>query len=131
MVVSFFNDPGAEFLKVCGESTIWSIERPSSRTWIRIVCVPDVANRINGPSTPTPQPLSCQPHPDNPQPEQSSRFISVALVLPIRNTAAPLLFTLSENCMKTESLPQKSLSALPRIHRRQSTPAVGLKVISK
>jgi hypothetical protein len=39
-------------------------------------------------------------------------------VVPIRNTAVPLLFTLSENCMKTESLPQKSLSALLRIQRR-------------
>src|SRR5918992_5895493 len=39
MVVSFFSDPGGEFRNAWEESTIWSIESPSSLTWIRIVCV--------------------------------------------------------------------------------------------
>ena len=43
----------------------------------------------HGPRTPWPQPLSCQSQPQNPHPEQSSRFISVADVVPMRQVARP------------------------------------------
>jgi hypothetical protein len=49
----------------------------------------------------------------------------------MRNTGAPLLFTLPENCIQTESLPQKSFSALALIHSRYGLPASALNVISK
>ena len=32
IVLSFFKEPGAVLIKVWGERTIWSIERPSSLT---------------------------------------------------------------------------------------------------
>jgi hypothetical protein len=58
-------------------------------------------------------------------------LISVPDVVAIRKTGAPLLFTLSENCTHTESLPQKSSSALALIQILYGLPASALKVMSK
>jgi hypothetical protein len=44
IVPSLDTGPGAEFRYVPGLSTIWSNSTPSSRTWIRRVCAPLVAN---------------------------------------------------------------------------------------
>jgi hypothetical protein len=116
---------------VSGDSTIWSIDSPSSRTWIRIVWVPLCAKRTTGPRTPLPQPLSCHPHPDNPHPPHASRFTSVADVVPIRQTAAPLAVTASENCTKTESLAYEFRYAMPRIQSRYAVFASAANAISK
>ena len=78
-----------------------------------------------------PQPLSCQPQPLSPHPEQSSRLTSVPEAVPMRNTGVPLPFTLPENCIHTESLPQKSFCALDLIHNRYGLPASALNVNSK
>jgi hypothetical protein len=40
IVVSFLSAPGEELRYVWGDSTIWSIENPSSLTCTRIVCTP-------------------------------------------------------------------------------------------
>src|SRR5262245_27106320 len=104
---------------------------PSSRYWMRSFCVPVVEKYTSGPSTPTPQPLSCQPQLDKPQPLQSSRFISVADVVPIRQVAVPDDVTDFENWMKIESFAHELLCALARIQSRYGTPASALKVISK
>jgi hypothetical protein len=42
IVLSFFNGPGAVLRYVEGDSTIWSMERPSSRVCILMVCTPVV-----------------------------------------------------------------------------------------
>src|SRR6185437_13920222 len=97
---------------------------------MRNVCVPLVAKKTNGPCTPTPQPLSCQPQPLNPHAKQSSRLITSELVVPIRLFAAPFSSTLSLNCTNTESLNGSSFCALPRIQRRYPTPACAENCIS-
>src|SRR5215212_2691745 len=97
---------------------------------MRSVCVPLVANETNGPCTPTPQPLSCQPQPLNPHAKQSSRLITSELEVPIRLFAVPCSSTLSLNCTKTESLNGSSFCALPRIHKRYGTPACAENCIS-
>src|SRR5689334_10121732 len=84
IVESFFKAPGEANRYAYDERTIWSIENPSSRVWIRMVCAPVVWKEMVGPSTPMPQPSSCQPQPEIPQPEQSSRFTSSALEVPMR-----------------------------------------------
>ena len=38
ILVSFFSDPGDDERYVAGDRTIWSIEIPSSRCWMRRVC---------------------------------------------------------------------------------------------
>ena len=43
ITVSFLSAPGELFKYVAGDSTIWSIEKPSSRTCTRNVCVPVAA----------------------------------------------------------------------------------------
>jgi len=43
IVVSFLSVPGGKFKKVPGDSTIWSMDSPSSLGCILIVCVPLVA----------------------------------------------------------------------------------------
>src|SRR3954453_9870547 len=97
MVASFFRLPGGVLRNFPGDSMTWSIERPSSRVCMRIVWTPDEVNVMFGPNTLTPYPLSCHPHPDTPHPEQSSRFISAAAVVPVR------LAVESENWTNTES----------------------------
>src|ERR1043165_2033501 len=106
IVESFFKAPGEANRYAYDERIIWSIENPSSRVWIRIVCAPVVWKETVGPSTPMPQPSSCQPQPESPQPEQSSRLTSSALVVPMRYEACPNVFRLLENWTNTESLPQ-------------------------
>src|SRR6185437_3621304 len=51
-VASFLFAPGAVFAHCPLDRTIWSIETPSSRCWIRMVCHPDVANITGVPATP-------------------------------------------------------------------------------
>ena len=71
-----------------GDRTIWSIDIPSSRVWIRIVSNPLFPNRIVAPS-PAPVPLSCHPHPDRPQPVQILSDTMAASVVPIGQTGRP------------------------------------------
>ena len=53
-----------------------------------------------------PQPLSCQPQSDTPQPLQSSRLTSAAAVVPMRQMGVPLGSTEPMNCTNTESFAQ-------------------------
>jgi hypothetical protein len=81
--------------------------------------VPVVGKRISGPSVATlPNPLSCHPHPEMPQPLQGSRITVAADVDPIRQLAAPDELTESENCTCAESAPVRLPSARPRSHSR-------------
>src|SRR5512132_1503274 len=97
---------------------------------MRIVCGPVTANRIAGPSTPLPKPLSCHPQPLRPHPVQSSSTIVVADVDPMRYTACPALSTLPENCTNTESLLHEFASARPRSQSRYGVPACASNVNS-
>src|SRR5215208_3535816 len=81
--------------------------------------------------TPMPQPLSCQPQFDRPQPLQSSMLTSAAAVVPLRQMAVPLESIALSNCTNTESFAQLLLSARPRAHSRYGLPASASKVISK
>src|SRR5688572_18028181 len=88
-------------------------------------CVPVLANVTVGPFTPTPYPLSCQPHPDRPHPLQSSMLTIVASDVPIFHALA------LSNCTQTESLSHVFDVPLPRIQMRYGRPASAWKVISK
>jgi hypothetical protein len=113
---------------VVDERRIWSIDRPSSRTWMRTVCVPVATNRTSGPITPTPQPLSCHPHPESPQPLQSSRFTSALLVVPVRQIGAPDE-SRCRRTARTESFAHALFCALPRARMIRDT-GVSSNVIS-
>src|SRR4051812_15942498 len=116
MVVSFFAAPGLAVRYFSDESTIWSIDRPSSRVWIRIRCQPPAGNRIRPPLTlRAPHPSSSHPHSDTPQPEHSSRLNGSAEVVPISHRGLPPPSTAPVNWTKTESLYGELRSALPRI----------------
>jgi hypothetical protein len=62
--------------------TIWSIDTPSSRDWMRSVCGPGVAKKIGAASDP--YELSVHPHPETPAPDLSSRITDAAVVDPMR-----------------------------------------------
>ena len=88
---------------------------PSSRCWMRTVCVP-ADEKYTLPESPQ-YVVSSQPQPESPAPlHASSEYVS-ALAVPMRPSGAPAASTAPENCTNIESFTYVLFSAAARIHK--------------